>query len=218
MGRLLRIGSWMTGATMVAFATSAPELAVNPVAAAEGHTELAFGNVIGSNVANVGLVLAFAATLRPVPLGSHGLERRLLLLTLVAVFGLALDESLRGASARVGWPEACVLLVGFLYYLTRLVQRSGGATAPAPESGWLGASLLGAGLALLAVGGEVAVEGAIGLSSGLDIPPPSSGSRRSQSARVSPSSSHRSRHSAAARKNWSSARSSAQTSSTSSWC
>jgi cation:H+ antiporter len=172
LGRSLRIGSWVTGATLMAFATSAPELSVNLVAAAEGHTELAFGNVIGSNVANVGLILAVAAILRPVPLGSHGLERRLLLLTLLAVLGLALDESVRGACARVGWPEACVLLVGFLYYVTRLLQQGGGEkAAPAPESGWLGAGLLGAGLALLAVGGDVAVEGAIGLSSGLNVPP-----------------------------------------------
>lgn len=113
MGRFLRVGSWATGATLVAFRTSTPELAVNWVAAAEGHTELAFGNVIGSNIANVGLVLAVAATVRAIPLGRHRFERGLLLLTIVAVFGLAVDESLRGASARIGWPEACVLLVGF---------------------------------------------------------------------------------------------------------
>lgn len=168
MGRFLRVGSWATGATLVAFGTSTPELAVNWVAAAEGHTELAFGNVIGSNIANVGLVLAVAATVRAIPLGRHRFERGLLLLTIVAVFGLAVDESLRGASARIGWPEACVLLVGFFYYLTRLLRRGWPRTALVAESGSRAASLLAVGLALLAEGGDVAV---IGLSSGLDVPP-----------------------------------------------
>lgn len=170
MGRLLRVSTWTIGATLVAFATSAPELAVNLAAAAEDHTELAFGNVMGSNMANVGLILGVAAMLRPVPLGNHGLERRFLALTLLAVLGLALDESLRGASAHVGWPEACVLLAGFFYYLTRVLQR--GAPAPGSEAGWRGASLrAAAGLALLALGGDVAVEGASALSTRLEIPP-----------------------------------------------
>ena len=53
------------GLTVVAFGTSAPELAVNVVAAARGSTGLAFGNVVGSNLANVGLILGLSALVKP---------------------------------------------------------------------------------------------------------------------------------------------------------
>lgn len=172
MGQLLRVPTWTIGATIVAFATSAPELAMNLIAAAKGHTALAFGNVVGSNVANVGLILGVAATLRPVPLGNHPLERRFLALTLLAVLGLALVGLSSEASASIAWPEACLLLAGFFYYLTCVLRSSAPAPAPGTESAWLGPLLRGvAGLALLALGGQVAVEGASGLSTRLEIPP-----------------------------------------------
>lgn len=53
------------GATVVAFGTSAPELAVSTLAAAEGRTEVAIGNVLGSNIFNIGLILGVAALMQP---------------------------------------------------------------------------------------------------------------------------------------------------------
>ena len=57
LARVLKISPFVIGATIIAFGTSAPELAVAIIASLEGTPDLAMGNVIGSNIANIGLVL-----------------------------------------------------------------------------------------------------------------------------------------------------------------
>ena len=59
----LKISTLVAGMTIVSFATSAPELLVSLGAALKGHTDITFGNVIGSNIANIALVLGLAAVL-----------------------------------------------------------------------------------------------------------------------------------------------------------
>ena len=61
----MRVSPLVIGLTVVAFGTSAPELAVSVEAAMDGVTDIALGNVIGSNIANVGLILGCAALVRP---------------------------------------------------------------------------------------------------------------------------------------------------------
>ena len=58
----------MIGLTIVSLATSAPEILVSVVAALRGETDLAVGNAIGSNIANIGLVLGVVALIRPIEL------------------------------------------------------------------------------------------------------------------------------------------------------
>ncbi|MHC4427266.1 MAG: sodium:calcium antiporter, partial [Planctomycetota bacterium] len=57
IARRLGLSTLLIGLTIVAFGTSAPELAFNVIAATGGHGELSFGNIVGSNIANVGLIL-----------------------------------------------------------------------------------------------------------------------------------------------------------------
>ena len=64
----LKISTLVVGVTVVAFGTSAPELLVSLDAALKGHPEISIGNIIGSDIANVALVLGFAAILLPIPL------------------------------------------------------------------------------------------------------------------------------------------------------
>jgi cation:H+ antiporter len=68
------ISSLVIGLTVVSFATSAPELFVSAVAAIKGHPEVAMGNVIGSNIANISLVLALTAIIIPVPVKSNSVR------------------------------------------------------------------------------------------------------------------------------------------------
>ncbi len=63
LARRLKVSDLAIGLTVVAFGTSTPELFVNLVAAAQGKTALALGNVIGSNIANILLILGIAATI-----------------------------------------------------------------------------------------------------------------------------------------------------------
>ena len=66
--RNLGVPPLLIGLTIVALATSAPEILVSMVAALRGEPDLAIGNAIGSNIANIGLVLGVVALLRPIEL------------------------------------------------------------------------------------------------------------------------------------------------------
>jgi len=166
--RNLGIAPLLIGLTVVAFATSAPEILVSIVAALRGEPELAVGNAIGSNSANIGLVLGSIALIRPIELTSATLRREmpaLLAVTLLTV-SLFLDSFL----SRV---DGLVLLTGLvivMVWLTRLGIRSS-ATDPMrsdyeaeiPENVTMRASLawLAVGLGTLLFGADLLVDGAI---------------------------------------------------------
>ncbi len=69
-----KIPKIIIGVTVIAFGTSAPELLVSIQAALSGNPEIAFGNVIGSNISNIALVLAFTAILIPIPVHRNALQ------------------------------------------------------------------------------------------------------------------------------------------------
>jgi cation:H+ antiporter len=74
LGQKYRISPFIIGATIVGFGTSAPELAVSIFAALRGAPELALGNVVGSNIANVALVLGLTSILIPLTIGKKRLK------------------------------------------------------------------------------------------------------------------------------------------------
>jgi len=65
LGARFGLSSFVIGMVIVGFGTSAPELAVNLTAAYSGHYDLALGNVVGSNIVNIGLILGLSALLAP---------------------------------------------------------------------------------------------------------------------------------------------------------
>jgi len=75
LARVLKISPFVVGATVIAFGTSAPELAVALLATFKGSSELAMGNVIGSNVANIGLVLGLTACIASISIAPERLKR-----------------------------------------------------------------------------------------------------------------------------------------------
>ena len=75
VARLLKISPFIIGATVIAFGTSAPELAVALLAALQGTSELAMGNVIGSNIANIGLVLGLTPLIASISIKPDLLKR-----------------------------------------------------------------------------------------------------------------------------------------------
>ena len=94
--RNLGVAPLMIGLTIVAFATSAPEILVSVVASVEKQPGLAIGNAIGSNIVNIGLVLGLTAVIRPIHIESETLRREmpaLLAVTLLTV-SLFLDTYL----------------------------------------------------------------------------------------------------------------------------
>lgn len=90
-----RISPVIIGAVIVGFGTSAPEMAVSGIAAANGDSDLGIGNVIGSNVANVTLVLGAAALVAPVPIRRSLLKRELIIsVAAVGLFALLVQGGL----------------------------------------------------------------------------------------------------------------------------
>lgn len=105
----------VVGLTVVAFGTSAPELVINVLGALEGQTALAFGNVTGSNLANLGLVLGTAAIITPVSLQGKIIRRELplLLLATTILFFMTLDPILRGEAPVIDRSDGLVMLLLF---------------------------------------------------------------------------------------------------------
>ena len=93
LARFLKISPFVIGATVIAFGTSAPELAVAILAALDAAPELAMGNVIGSNIANIGLVLGITAIVAPILIDSKRFNREYppFLLTACLILFLAWD-------------------------------------------------------------------------------------------------------------------------------
>ncbi|MFB3116801.1 MAG: sodium:calcium antiporter, partial [Gammaproteobacteria bacterium] len=96
IARYLGMSPLLIGLTIVGMATSAPELLVGVVAALEGKTVIAIGNAIGSNIANIGLVLGFTVMLMPVTIASKTLKREffIMVLAIVLAFALMFDQNL----------------------------------------------------------------------------------------------------------------------------
>ena len=91
--RNLGVAPLVIGLTIIGFGTSAPELVVSAVATLKGNAGLAVGNAIGSNIANMGLVLGITAMIYPLRLESTALKREypMLLLIMLICFLMALD-------------------------------------------------------------------------------------------------------------------------------
>ena len=96
LARNLGISPLLIGLTIVGFGTSAPEILVSGMAALQGNPGLAIGNAVGSNIANIGLIIGFTALVAPLIVKSDILRREfpLLLVVCVGVYLLLLDGSL----------------------------------------------------------------------------------------------------------------------------
>ena len=119
----------IVGMTVVAFATSMPELMVSLLAAVRGSSDLAAGNIIGSNIANVGLILGSAALLTPLRVSSSTLRREIPIMigASVLLYLFCLD-------GRLGFVDGLILfllLCAFLFYCLRTGRDSTGEARPA---------------------------------------------------------------------------------------
>ena len=163
----------MVGLTVVAFGTSAPELIVGASASARGAGELAVGGVLGSNVANVGLVLGMAIVIRPLAVSSRLFRWELPALVVATVLVLLFGSS--GAIGRIEGVALLALLVVFVAGSAQLgaesVQsRAADVKGLDPTARVLrGVALLVVACAVLAAGSELLVRGATGLAERLEI-------------------------------------------------
>jgi cation:H+ antiporter len=122
LATVLRLSTVVIGAVVIGFGTSAPELLVSALAASQGSLDIAVGNIVGSNVANLTLVLGIAALATPIAVHSKVLKREApLSLLAVIAFGVAIQG---GVSAVEGVVLA-VLLVVSLTIIVVSARRGG---------------------------------------------------------------------------------------------
>jgi len=173
MANILGVPPMLIGLTIVGFATSAPEIMVSVSAARSGLTSMALGNAIGSNIANIGLVLGSCALIRPISGQLSGtLSKELPILVLLTPITIVffLDD-------HIGRIEATVLLLGlvaFLAWMTRLGLSLSAAADPfvaeisheIPRDITIGWACLWivVGFGTLLVGAELLVSGATSLA------------------------------------------------------
>ena len=164
-----KVSKQLIGLTIVAFGTGAPELAVSFSSLINGNTDILLGNVIGSNVINVLLLIGIAAVIRPIKVSKATVSKELPLLLLIstALIVLFLDVNLTGAISNVfSRSDAiiCLLLFGiFLYYLISLARKNKKeAKKTEKPKHTLGKSFLFTGLGLIGIvaGSELVVNSA----------------------------------------------------------
>lgn len=163
----LGISPLVIGLTVVAFATSAPELVVGAVAAVRRQSDIVVGNVVGSNIMNIAIIVGLSAAVRPIAVQVSTIRRQM---PFAMLAGLAVW--LFGLDGHVGRLDAAILLAGFVgfgWYCWRL-RRSGNAAVPQPplQGLWskipVAATAVLVGLAGLSFGADRLVEGAVGLA------------------------------------------------------
>jgi cation:H+ antiporter len=172
----LGISTLAIGLSVVAFGTSLPELVINILASWRGSTDIAIGNVLGSNIANILLILGITALIHPlrVSRGTVWKEIPLSLLAIVMLAVMTADEFLDGQVPSIlGRGDGIVLIafmVIFLYYIFG-ISKVEGQDAPRAhrDSAPKAALMLIVGLIGVGLGGKWVVEGAIALASAFGL-------------------------------------------------
>lgn len=178
IARKFNISTLVIGLTIVAFGTSAPELVVSSMASISGETDIAIGNVVGSNIFNVLAIMGITALIAPVPVKGNNIkyEVPLAILASVAVFVMASDALFNGGGANIiTRGEGVILLCFFLIFLayTFAIARNGvdaeGQAEVKQMPMWKSILLFLVGLGCLVFGGDTMVDGASGIAEFLGV-------------------------------------------------
>ncbi|NIN72234.1 MAG: calcium/sodium antiporter [Gemmatimonadetes bacterium] len=178
LGSSLGIGPLVIGLTVVAWGTSAPELAVNIQSAVQGAPQVALGTVVGSNIFNILVVLGLSALVAPLAVARQVVRRDVPVM--IAVSLLLLLLALDGEISRV---DGLILLAGMAGYTGWSIKQSrrvaepasGTAGQPDPLSTWsrrqapLNILSIAAGLGVLALGARWLVDGSVAMAEALGV-------------------------------------------------
>lgn len=167
IAKKLGISSMVIGLTVVAFGTSAPEMVVNLFSAAEGTTDLAIANIIGSNIANVLLILGITAIIFPLAVKKNTTYKEipfaLLAVVIVAIFGN--DVLINGYGTnfldRTEGVTLILFFIIFLYYTFGLSKVQGDHEEVKTYSVGKSFLLFLVGLVCLILGGKLIVDNAM---------------------------------------------------------
>jgi cation:H+ antiporter len=164
IARKFRISNLVIGMTIVAYGTSTPELAAS-VAAVGEHSAIILGNIVGSNIANIGMVIGVAATLVPVAVSKSSLRKEIPIM-----LGVSLLLIILSLDGEISSHDGILLLAGlgiFGYYTYKDVMKQRAENKEevqedSPKNLYLkSAGLIGIGVVLLYVGAILTVDNAV---------------------------------------------------------
>jgi cation:H+ antiporter len=168
----LRVSPMVVGLTIVSFGTSFPELVVSVNAALSGHTDISIGNVVGSNIANIALVLGITAIIKPMSLTRNNLviDWPLMLLASVVLLLVSMDGVIE-------LYEGLLLLIGLIGYnlLTMKLGRKESmeeyesSSKPMMSNVLRSLLILVASLVTLIFGANILIDGAVTIAEGFGV-------------------------------------------------
>jgi len=180
LASIVGISSLAIGLTVVAYGTSSPEMSVSAYAALAGQTDLAVGNVVGSNLFNVLLILGLSALLSPLRISTQ-----LVRFDVPVMIGVSLLVLLFGADGMIGRGDGLILLLGVLVYsffqiwqgrreknaegLAQFECRPSSGTTRCAGNLWRNIFWVIAGLGLLVLGSKWLVTGAVQTARALGV-------------------------------------------------
>ncbi len=178
MAERIGVSKLLIGLVIVGFGTSTPELLVSVNAAIGGASEIALGNVVGSNIANILLILGLAAVIAPIMGWARTAVREALVATLVSLTAFALVQG--AVISRMEGIAMLLVMVGYLvasYWLERrdrsaqTFQHEAEAFEGLPVGRpWLPVLLALGGIAALVLGADLLLEGAVNIARVFGVP------------------------------------------------
>ena len=186
LAKNLGIHPLVIGLTVVAFGTSAPELSVNLLAALKGNTEISFGNIIGSNIANIGLIIGISAIIRPLAIEGVIITREIPMMVLASLITLVagIDSLLRNSANAFDRSDGLIFLLIFSVFMfytigdvirkrkedPLLLQAQEFQEKKSFKSTFYNLFLFITGLILLVSGGKLSVDSAVKVAELLNVP------------------------------------------------
>ena len=183
LAKKLRISSRIIGLTVVAYGTSTPELAASLLAAFNSHTELILGNIIGSNISNVGMVIGISAIFAPLLISKITVSRWIPIMIGVSLLVVAMSYD--GEISQVDGLILIAALIGFTAYTIKTVKKQKIQQNETVENDELegeyflskykietypqSIGLIVAGVILLFIGGHLTVDGAVNIAETLGL-------------------------------------------------
>ena len=183
LAKRLKISSMIIGLTVVAYGTSTPELAAAILAAFNSHTELILGNVIGSNISNVGMVIGISAIFAPLLINKITVRKWLPIMIGVSLLIIAMSYD--GEVSQIDGVILIAALIGLTIFTIKSVKKQGSPETQNIENtqveGELFLSrykietlpkafaLVGLGIVLLFIGGHFTVDGAVAIAESLGL-------------------------------------------------
>ena len=173
LAKNFRVSNMVIGLTVVAFGTSCPELAASLTATLQGASDIAVGNVFGSNVANIGLILGISALILPFEVTVIFLRREVAFMIFATVLVYPLMSN--GVLGRLEGVILVLLLVGYLVVLLKspdaqdehLIDVENLEKEPRPI--WLASLGVAVGIGLLIAGAQSLVSGAVTIATALGV-------------------------------------------------